>query len=671
MADAEEVPILYETLSPLFDCNDTTDDTYCPELVLDEAADASPTHITNPKTMKRKSIKLDVAVEAPESLMDEELRFLNRGRASSPEPRQMPVSTVFRREIGDTEDGEPRNASDGEVEYFSLEVRGSNSPEEVSAEPVTPDVTFLHEEENLPAVQEFPWMDVRKKIKSPALLLHQEIIDFCNFLSPTTEEEAARRAAVGRVSEVIKFIWPNCQVKLFGSFETGLYLPSSDIDVVILNSNVQVPQKGLKALAKALSKKSVGTKIQVIGSARVPIIKFFEKESNVAFDISFDVQNGPEAAKFIKDAIEKIPPLRPLCLILKIFLQQRDLNEVFSGGIGSYALLVMLITHLQVHGNQESSTGRSMVLERNLGILLIDFFDLYGRKLNAYDVGISCRSGGQFFRKNPRGFRNSKRPHLLSVEDPQAPENDIGKNSYNILKVRAAFALAHRKLTDIKIDNLISSQHSILGQIIRVDAKLLERKAVLMKIHCIDISLSIASNRAIDSKSDLDGDGIRQDSLIENQGNLLNRWQLLDDEPLPRGGELSEDVCRLPSAKRGFKRKWNEEKFFEKKDERKKEHLQKNNKDGTNVSGENRPSKKVKNQQNDSTTQHSMGLNSKKRRQISEDESHSATRHGPRWRKFRNSSKQEQRKHSESDSNRNLGTRTIANSSVQKKIKLS
>ena len=65
------------------------------------------------------------------------------------------------------------------------------------------------------------------------------------------------------------------------------------------------------------------------------------------------------------------PPLKPLCLILKVFLQQRELNEVryillfslqlhlclaqvatilqvYTGGIGSYALLSMLIAMLRV-----------------------------------------------------------------------------------------------------------------------------------------------------------------------------------------------------------------------------------------------------------------------------------------------------------------------------------
>ncbi|CAJ2651380.1 unnamed protein product [Trifolium pratense] len=35
----------------------------------------------------------------------------------------------------------------------------------------------------------------------------------------------------------------------------------------------------------------------------------------------------------LQEAVAKWPQLRPLCLILKVFLQQRELNEVYSGGI--------------------------------------------------------------------------------------------------------------------------------------------------------------------------------------------------------------------------------------------------------------------------------------------------------------------------------------------------
>lgn len=232
-------------------------------------------------------------------------------------------------------------------------------------------------EETLGSKEDPPWARGRESwIHSPLLQLHQEIVDFCEFVAPTEAEQQMRDVAVQRVSAVVKSIWPSCQVKVFGSFATGLYLPTSDVDVVVLDSGCQVIQDGLKAISKALRRDNVGISIQVIAKARVPIIKFIETTSNIPFDISFDVANGPEAADFIKVAIGAIPPLRPLCLVLKIFLQQRELNEVYQGGIGSYALLVMILTHLQMHPSKRrvSSRGQAPPLETNLGILLLIFW---------------------------------------------------------------------------------------------------------------------------------------------------------------------------------------------------------------------------------------------------------------------------------------------------------
>lgn len=39
-----------------------------------------------------------------------------------------------------------------------------------------------------------------------------EILDFCDFLSPTPEEQSARNAAIESVFNVIRYIWPNCKV---------------------------------------------------------------------------------------------------------------------------------------------------------------------------------------------------------------------------------------------------------------------------------------------------------------------------------------------------------------------------------------------------------------------------------------------------------------------------
>lgn len=42
--------------------------------------------------------------------------------------------------------------------------------------------------------------------------LHEEIVDFYNFMSPRPEEEAMRRDVVNRIEAVIKNLWPTAKV---------------------------------------------------------------------------------------------------------------------------------------------------------------------------------------------------------------------------------------------------------------------------------------------------------------------------------------------------------------------------------------------------------------------------------------------------------------------------
>ena len=94
--------------------------------------------------------------------------------------------------------------------------------------------------------------------------------------------------------------------------------------------------------------------IQLISKARVPIVKFEETKSGIQFDVSFDVANGPASADIVKRNTRRFPALRPLTTVLKCFIA-KGLNEVYSGGIGSYALLCMIMTFLQLRESIEAS----------------------------------------------------------------------------------------------------------------------------------------------------------------------------------------------------------------------------------------------------------------------------------------------------------------------------
>lgn len=81
---------------------------------------------------------------------------------------------------------------------------------------------------------------------------------------------------------------------------------------------------------------------------QVPIIKVTEANTEIRLDISFNMTNGVGSAELILRYLEKYPCLRYLAMVLKQFLLQRDLNEVWTGGIGSYSLILMIVSFLQV-----------------------------------------------------------------------------------------------------------------------------------------------------------------------------------------------------------------------------------------------------------------------------------------------------------------------------------
>lgn len=64
--------------------------------------------------------------------------------------------------------------------------------------------------------------------------LHQEIEQFYQYVLPTPTEHAIRHEVVHRIEAVVHSIWPSAIVEIFGSFRTGLFLPTSDIDLVVL-----------------------------------------------------------------------------------------------------------------------------------------------------------------------------------------------------------------------------------------------------------------------------------------------------------------------------------------------------------------------------------------------------------------------------------------------------
>lgn len=324
-----------------------------------------------------------------------------------------------------------------------------------------------------------PWKT--RKYNPGVLGLHEEVMDFYNFMSPRPEEAAMRKEVVNRIEQIIKERWPSADVQIFGSFSTGLYLPTSDIDLVVFGKWERPP---LQELEQALRKHNVAepVSIKVLDKATVPIIKLTDQETDVKVDISFNMETGVKAASFIKDYVEKYPVLPYLIFVLKQFLLQRDLNEVFTGGISSYSLILMVISFLQLHPRIDARNP-----EENLGVLLIEFFELYGRHFNYLKTGIRIKNGGAYIAKEEimKSMANGSRPSMLCIEDPLLPGNDVGRGSYGAMRVQEVFDYAYTVLSHA-VSPLAQSypnkdSESTLGRIIRLTQEVMDYREWIIK----------------------------------------------------------------------------------------------------------------------------------------------------------------------------------------------
>jgi len=291
-----------------------------------------------------------------------------------------------------------------------------------------------------------PW-SIKGTIYSCGVVgLHEEIVDFYEKVAPTPISHQTRVEVVERVRSCIKHVWPEAKIETFGSFRTGLYLPSSDLDFVVFGKWEVLP---LRSLEKELLVRKIPKpdSLLVLDKASVPIIKMEDRITGIKVDVCFNMVNGLKSVQLIKMFKKKFPVLPKLVSVLKQILIRRDLACVFTGGLSSYCLTLMLMSFLQLHPRSDVSTQSV-----NLGVLLLEFLELYGCRFNYDSLAISVRDGGCYLPKQqlqvePDISHRWAPAGGLAIEDPFQPGKDIARNSHKMGMVRQAFALAFRQLS--------------------------------------------------------------------------------------------------------------------------------------------------------------------------------------------------------------------------------
>lgn len=218
--------------------------------------------------------------------------------------------------------------------------------------------------------------------------LHQEILDFYDWVRPQDFEQEIRLDVISRLQKTFSKLEPGCQLMAFGSFAAGLYLPIGDMDLVLMTCGSlgsRLPPKAkdlLWYITNILDKEGIAIpgSIQPIAKAKVPIIKFVDGITGLKVDLSFNNRTGIVANNTFHEWKAQYPAMPILVSLIKQYLMIRGLNDVAFGGLGGFST-ICLVTSLIQH---DIPTGQMP----NLGHLLLNFFHFYGHVFNKQSIAI-------------------------------------------------------------------------------------------------------------------------------------------------------------------------------------------------------------------------------------------------------------------------------------------
>lgn len=231
-----------------------------------------------------------------------------------------------------------------------------------------------------------------------------EVRDFYEYVKPCQFEERLRGKLVDDLNQVVaKRLagWQSYSMYPFGSYMSGLYLPTGDMDLAFCSRGyvdggrqMTPRQAQLQGFVRFVRSNglAVHNRVEPIYKARVPLVKFVDKTTGLKIDISFENLSGIVAVETFKAWKQQWPVMPILVTIIKQFLLMRGLNEPVNGGIGGFSVICMVVSMLQLLPPIQSG---DVDQEHDLGAILMHFFDLYGNRFDYESVAL---------RLNPPGY---------------------------------------------------------------------------------------------------------------------------------------------------------------------------------------------------------------------------------------------------------------------------
>uniref|UniRef100_A0A1A8ESK6 polynucleotide adenylyltransferase n=1 Tax=Nothobranchius korthausae TaxID=1143690 RepID=A0A1A8ESK6_9TELE len=281
-----------------------------------------------------------------------------------------------------------------------------------------------------------------------------EMFEACQQQPSDLEKKEIIRA---NLLEEIKKRYKGARLYLTGSSMSGLACRTSDADLCLV-----VEQTRRASILRVLSRlRDVFKNLPYISTtdlikAKVPILRFREKDSNVEFDLNINNTVGIRNTFLLKSYAHADARVKPLILVIKKWARHHKINDASKGTLSSYTLVLMVLHYLQILNEPvlpslqrdhpdcfdplmeidsvpESSSYVPSYSSRNessLGELFLGFLQYYSTQFSWSELVISVKEATTFLKTKSWGNKP------ICVEEPFDGKN-VARAVYEKVKFKA------------------------------------------------------------------------------------------------------------------------------------------------------------------------------------------------------------------------------------------
>ena len=286
--------------------------------------------------------------------------------------------------------------------------------------------------------------------KTIKINLQKDILDFQQYVKANIKiKQKPINDIRSSIQEILESNGYDYTVYVFGSYATGLCLPWSDLDLILISksqsSQIINSSEKLKEIFPLLSNENWINKPTLVTNYRVfPYITFSTDESHGFMKVNITIQdkknNGYKCAKLTEKFLTTYKNIEPLVLVIKHLLKYANTLFSLSGysenqkeKLNSYSIILMVVFFIQfqiMHTNIEIINNRE-----NLAELFMSFL-VYYNKFDQNEKGfIFVRTGLEDTLENSDFLKLKESNSKLVVIDPldhksNVLDKDVDFNNY-------------------------------------------------------------------------------------------------------------------------------------------------------------------------------------------------------------------------------------------------